>query len=97
MVRLSIRGKERCCHDVCEDGIAAQKIIFEAEQGNIYTLEKLIATITSRDTDRELDECIAEYLCAYQDSSYQKEYEKHRRVYQELFAKLEIQIEGSRL
>ncbi len=94
MVRLSIRGKERCCHDVCEDGIAAQKIIFEAEQGNIYTLEKLIATITSRDTDRELDECIAEYLCAYQDSSYQKEYEKHRRVYQELFAKLEIQIEG---
>lgn len=80
--------------DVCEDGIAAQKIVFEAEQGNIYTLEKLIATITSRDTDRELDECIAEYLCAYQNSSYQKEYEKHRRVYQELFAKLEIHIEG---
>lgn len=80
--------------DVCEDGIAAQKITFEAEQGKIYRLEKLIATVTSRDTDRKLDDCVTGYLCAYQNSSYQKEYEKHCQVYQELFAKLEISIEG---
>lgn len=80
--------------DVYEDGIAAQKITFDAEQGTVYTLEKLIATVTSRDTDRQLSECIHEYLSAYQKSSYKKEYEKHRAVYQKLFAKLEIGIEG---
>ncbi len=80
--------------DVWEDGLAAQKITFDAEQGKVYRLEKLIATVTSRDTDRELSDCMEEYILAYQKSSYQKEYEKHREVYQRLFSKLEITIEG---
>ncbi len=80
--------------DVCEDGIVAQRIMFGAEQGKTYTLEKLIATVTSRDTDRELSECIEEYLDLFEKSSYQKEYEQHCTVYQELFSKLEIQIKG---
>ena len=80
--------------DMDADGIAAQRITFEAEQGKVYTLEKLIATVTSRDTDRELKECIKEYLDKYRKSDYANEYIKHKEVYQNLFAKLEITIEG---
>ncbi|MDO4337359.1 MAG: hypothetical protein Q4C91_04625 [Eubacteriales bacterium] len=80
--------------DVCEDGIAAQRITFDAVQGEVYTLEKLIATVTGRDTRRKLSDCIEEYFEAYQKSSYQEEYEKHCAVYQKLFSKLEIGIEG---
>lgn len=80
--------------DVYEDGIAAQRITFEGKQGKTYVLEKLIATVTSRDTTRELSACINAYMDAFANSSCQQEYEKHCAVYQELFSKLEIQIRG---
>lgn len=80
--------------DVNEDGIVAQRITFEAEQGKVYTLEKLISVVTSRDTDRELAECIKEYMDKYKESSYEKEYKKHSKIYKKLFSKLDIVIEG---
>lgn len=80
--------------NVNEDGIVAQRIVFEAEQGRVYVLEKLTATVTSRDTDRELQECVKEYLGKFKESSYAEEYRKHSELYRTLFAKLEITIEG---
>lgn len=80
--------------DVYEDGIAAQRIVCDAKEGQIYTLEKLIATVTSRDTKRALPDCLKEYVQRYLQSSYEAEYQKHKKIYQELFAKIEIRIEG---
>ena len=80
--------------DVYEDGIAAQNIVFDAKEGRTYTLEKLIATVTSRDTEEAPSDCVKEYVKRFSESSYESEYAKHKVIYQDLFAKLEIGIEG---
>lgn len=80
--------------DVYEDGIAAQNIVFDAKEGQVYVLEKLIATVTSRDTKEAPSDCVKEYVQKLSKSSYESEYAKHKTIYQDLFAKLEIGIEG---
>lgn len=80
--------------DINEDGIVAQQITFEAQKGRAYTLEKLIATVTSRDTDRNLQDCVNGYLDGFRKSSYSEEYRKHQEIYNRLFSKMDITIKG---
>lgn len=80
--------------DIYEDGIAAQRITFEAKQNQPYVLEKLIATVTSRDTQERLSDCMEEYLQKFSGSSYEEEYKKHSKIYESLFSRLEITIQG---
>ncbi len=87
-------SKEAVWEDICEDGIAAQQITFDAEQGSTYVLEKLISTVTSRDTKKKLSDCMEEYMRAFENSSYEEEYKKHYAIYRNLFSKLEINIKG---
>ncbi len=94
--------------DIDENGLLMQGITFEAKKNETYTLEKLIATVTSRDYEKgkilagsellqegdSLQDCISRYLDVFCKDSYQKEYERHVSVYRDLAAKLEIQIKG---
>ncbi|MCD8008058.1 MAG: hypothetical protein LUF68_03860, partial [Clostridiales bacterium] len=91
-----------------EDGLVMQGITFEAQQGQTYTLEKLIATVTSRDFEEgktlsggellqasdSLQDCRRNYLAALKASSYERGYQRHAAVYRKLFANLEISIQG---
>ncbi|MCD7887184.1 MAG: hypothetical protein LUG44_06145 [Clostridiales bacterium] len=91
-----------------EDGLVMQGISFEAQQGQTYTLEKLISTVTSRDFEAgktlsggellkqsvSLQDCRQKYLAALKASSYDQEYKRHAAVYRKLFANLEISIQG---
>lgn len=90
----SFSDEDASWEDIHEDGIAAQNIIFGAKEGQVYTLEKLIATVTSRDTNEAPSDCVKEYVQKLSESSYDSEYAKHKTIYQDLFAKLEIGIEG---
>lgn len=80
--------------NINKDGIAAQRICFEAKQDQNYVLEKLVATVTSRDTEQEVTACVREYLQKFENCSYASEYECHKKIYSELFEKLEITIQG---
>ncbi|MCD7818308.1 MAG: hypothetical protein LUH07_04565 [Lachnospiraceae bacterium] len=94
--------------NIDEDGLVMQKITFAAGQNQCYTLEKLIATATSRDFEEgkvisggELleksdspQDCVKKYLAVYKKSSYEEEYKKHASVYSTLMQKLEISIKG---
>ncbi|MCD8337246.1 MAG: hypothetical protein LUD18_08225 [Lachnospiraceae bacterium] len=90
------------------EGLVMQKITFAAAQNQCYTLDKLTATVTSRDfeegkvlsNDALLKEskspldCVKKYLERLQKSSYEEEYKKHSSIYQDLAAKLEVSIKG---
>lgn len=93
-VSQTFSEKDAVWENINDDGIAAQRITFDATQNTVYTLEKLIATVTSRDTDRKPIDCVKEYMKKFAESSYAAEYEKHAAIYQSLFEKLEITIEG---
>lgn len=93
-IRQSFSETSAAWKDVYEDGIAAQRITFTARQNQIYTLEKLITTVTSRDTQQELGDWLNKAMEGLQGSSYQEEYRKHSALYRELSAKLDIEIEG---
>lgn len=93
-IRQSFSETSAAWKDVYEDGIAAQRITFTARQNQIYTLEKLITTVTSRDTQQELGDWLKKAMEGLQGSSYQEEYRKHSAFYRELSAKLDIEIEG---
>lgn len=94
--------------NIDSDGLIMQGITFEAQQGQTYTLEKLITTVTSRDYEEgkvlngsdllrkgdSLQDCIGRYLDAFSAASYQSEYERHAKIFRELAAKLEISIRG---
>ncbi len=94
--------------NVRENGRVIQVVDFEAEQGRTYTLEKLIATVTSRDFEegkivsgneivrnsRSLKEAVGKYLGAYQGSTYEAEYRKHAAIYRDLSARLEVTVKG---
>ncbi|MCD8019009.1 MAG: hypothetical protein LUF92_05310 [Clostridiales bacterium] len=99
---------EACWEDRNEDGLVTQTMTFEAQQGKVYTLEKLTATVTDRDYEEgkvlsgsallkegdTLQDCIKRYLCAFKTDDYEKEYADHVCVYQDLFSRLEINITG---
>ncbi len=107
-VSHTFEGAEARWENIDCGGILAQGISFEAQQNQVYTLEKLTATVTSRDTEEgkilsgsellrqedSLQGCIRRYLAAFGDDSYDREYERHSKVYQALAAKLEVRIEG---
>lgn len=90
------------------EGLVMQKITFAAAQNQCYSLDKLTATVTSRDfeegkvlsndallkeSESPLD-CVKKYLERLKKSSYEEEYKKHRSIYQDLAAKLEVSIKG---
>ncbi|MCC8076414.1 MAG: hypothetical protein LIO95_10840 [Clostridiales bacterium] len=93
--------------NIHEDGLVMQGITFEAQQGQTYTLEKLISTVTSRDFEAgktlsggellkqsaSLQDCRQKYLAVLKASSYDQEYKRHAAVYRTLFANLEISIQ----
>ena len=93
-IAQSFSDEDASWEGVHEDGIAAQRIVFNAKEGQTYTLEKLVATVTSRDTEEAPSDCIKKYTQKFSESSYEFEYAKHKTIYQDLFAKLEIGIEG---
>lgn len=77
-----------------ENGLLTQNIRFQAEEGKTYTLDKLIATVTSRDTGEEPGEVVRRYMDGFAGSSYKEQYKEHRAVYTKLFARLDITVEG---
>ncbi|MCD7884281.1 MAG: hypothetical protein LUI87_11355 [Lachnospiraceae bacterium] len=97
-----------CQNPVNAEGLVMQKITFEAVQNQCYTLEKLIATVTSRDFEEgkvlsggdllkksdSPQDCVKKYLAVLQKSSYEAEYKKHAPIYQRLMQKLEVSIKG---
>lgn len=93
-IAQSFNDEDASWEDIYEDGIAAQSIVFGAKEGRTYILEKLIATVTSRDTEETLSDCVKKYVHKFSESSYESEYAKHKTIYQDLFAKIEIGIEG---
>lgn len=107
-VSHAFRGAEARWENIDRDGLLAQGISFEAQQNQVCTLEKLTATVTSRDTEEgkilagsellrqedSLQGCMRRYLAAFGDDSYDQEYERHAAIYQELAAKLEVRVTG---
>lgn len=87
-------GAEAVWENSAADGLVTQTLTFEAVQNRVYTLDKLITTVTSRDTEQDVTEYVKAQLKTFENSSYDEEYKKHLAVYQDLFAKLEIRIEG---
>ncbi len=94
--------------NVDADGLVYQSMSFAAKQGETYTVEKLISTVTTRDFEEgkilsgsellqagdSLQDCMNRYLEALSASTYDAEYEKHAVVYKDLIEKLEIKITG---
>ncbi len=103
-------GADATWENIDEAGLTMQGITFTAKENETYTLEKLIAIVTSRDFESgktlhenqlllesdSLETCIQKYLSAFADSSYDREYAKHKIVYQDLMGKLEITIKGDK-
>ncbi len=94
--------------NIDEDGLLMQAVTFEAKQNRVYTVEKLISTVTSRDFEEgkvlfggeflkkgdSLKMCIDRYLGSFESDSYEKEYERHVKNFRELFSKIDIKISG---
>lgn len=76
--------------------LLSNKISFKSKMNTVYSLEKKIFVITSRDTENDLENTVKENLNLMKNISYMSLLKKHLEKWSEFFGKLDMKIKGDR-
>ena len=78
----------------CDRKEVISTVSFDSREGETYTLEKKIYIITSRDTEEDPRAAVERALARFQNQRYVQLLEDSLKVYQPLFAKMDVDIQG---